>query len=327
MKHLIVKLGALGDVILATALIRHLQQVRPDVEYTLLTSPAFAPLFTGWKGLEVEAVPRHGAANMWRAIRFMRRGGFRRVYDFQSNDRTGLMVAVSGIPERVGNHPRFPYTHHPATSYRSEIHIFDRMNQVLESAGIPAAAPSPYLPPSEADRERVAEWMSARNLSRGGFVLCHSAASARWTSKRWPHFAELARRLESRGLRVVWVGAGEDAPINRSLARESGIDATDAFSILQLAELGRHARFAVTNDSGPMHVLSASGIPVFAFFGPTDWLKSHALGQSAHVMHSDLSCSPCYQGLCPRGDTRCLSDIGVEVLLQKLESMNLLEIM
>ena len=63
-----------------------------------------------------------------------------------------------------------------------------------------------------------------------------------------------------------------------------GIDATAVFSVTQLAIIGSRARFALTNDSGPMHVLSASGIPVFALFGPSDWRRNHALGQAARVL-------------------------------------------
>ena len=325
MRHLVIKLGALGDVILATALIRRLLEARPEVAYTLLTTPAFAPLFAGWSGLEVVAIPRHGARNMWRAVRFMRRGGFSRVYDFQSNDRTGLMIALSGIPERVGNHPRFPYTHHPPTVYRSEIHIFERMNQVLASAGIPPAEPRPHLPPTESDRAHVAAWLAAHDLHPGGFVLCHAGASARWPSKRWPHFAALARRLEREaGLPVVWLGAGEDAEGNRALATEAGIDATGAFSIVQLAEIGRMARFAVTNDSGPMHVLSASGIPVFAFFGPTNWVKNHALGQAERVLRHPVECSPCHRGVCPpeKGHA-CLAELALETVWERLRTEHL----
>jgi ADP-heptose:LPS heptosyltransferase len=43
----------------------------------------------------------------------------------------------------------------------------------------------------------------------------------------------------------------------------------------------------VTNDSGPMHALSAAGIPVFGLFGPSDWRRNHALGQAQHVIACD----------------------------------------
>jgi len=53
--------------------------------------------------------------------------------------------------------------------------------------------------------------------------------------------------------------------------------------------LGQHALFAITNDSGPMHILSCSGVPVYAFFGPTNWRRNHAIGQAKHVITQEQS--------------------------------------
>ncbi|WJW75270.1 glycosyltransferase family 9 protein [Thiohalobacter sp. IOR34] len=325
MRTLIVKLGALGDVVIATALIRRIQQSLVDDELWLLTTPAFAPLFEHWPGLRVQAFPRKGAGNMFRALRWLRSMRFDRLFDLQSNDRSSLLVALSGVPERIGNLPRFPYTRHPPDWYRSETHIFERMNEVLVSAGLPPAEPRPWLPASDADRQRVDDWLAAQGLAERPLALLHAGASPRWPSKCWPYYAELGERLAQAGLGVVWVGAGEDAGLNATLAKRAGVDATDAFSIVQLAELGRRARFAVTNDSGPMHILSAAGIPLFAFFGPTRWVKNHALGQAERVLRHPVECSPCQRGTCPpeRGHA-CLAGIGVDEVLARLEAEGLL---
>ena len=135
----------------------------------------------------------------------------------------------------------------------------------------------------------------------------------------------LAQRLEESGVRVVWLGAGHDAPRNRALSQHAGIDATDAFGVRELAELGRHALFAVTNDSGPMHVLSAAGIPVYAFFGPTNWRRNHALGQADRVLGHPVDCSPCSLGVCPpeRGHA-CLAGVTAEAVLARLSSDGLI---
>jgi len=83
---------------------------------------------------------------------------------------------------------------------------------------------------------------------------------------------------------IIWIGAGYDADVNRRLAAIHGIDATDTFSIAQIAEIARKARFALANDSGPMHAMAAAEIPVFGFFGPSAWRRNHALGQATRVL-------------------------------------------
>lgn len=325
MKVLIIKLGALGDIVMATSLIRRIQAAQPDADLHLLTSPAFAPLFADWPGLAVTGFPRKGVGNMIRALRWIRSQGFTRVYDLQSNDRSGVLCALSGIPERIGNHPRFPYTHHPVDVYRGQCHIFTRMNQVLASAGLEPADPSPWLPIDAAGQATVSDWLARHGLEGRAFALLHAAASPRWPSKCWPHFADLAARLEQAGLRCIWIGAGEDAVINRELAVTAGIDASNDFDIRELAELGRQARFAITNDSGPLHILSAAAIPVYAFFGPTDWRRNHALGQEGRVFCLEVDCSPCSLGVCPpEQGHRCLQGLSAAAVIRRLREDGLL---
>ena len=284
MSVLIIKFGALGDVVMATPLIERIQANHPDAECTLLTSLAFRDLFADWPALRVQAVDRHGVTAFFRTLRWLRSGSFARLYDLQSSDRSGWLCALCGVPERIGNHPRYPYTHHPDTAYRGQCHIFERMNEVLASASVAPASPTPSLPVSDADRVHVDQWLGRQQLQSKDIVLLHAGASAQRPEKRWPYFDTLAEQLTARGCAVVWIGAADDRVINAALAAKVGVDATDAFSITQLAELGRRGRFAVTNDSGPMHILSCAGIPVYALFGPSNWRRNHAIGQAANVI-------------------------------------------
>jgi len=79
--------------------------------------------------------------------------------------------------------------------------------------------------------------------------------------------------------------------------------------------------FAICNDSGPMHLLSLSGIPVHAFFGPTDWRRSHALGQQEHVLINPVPCSPCFLNVCPpERRHECLADISPDRVFARLQA-------
>jgi ADP-heptose:LPS heptosyltransferase len=283
-KILIIKFGALGDIILATPLLRGILGHHRGDAVTLLTSPAFAPLFQDWPGLSVEARPRRGLVAFWRTLCWIRAQGFSRLIDLQSNDRSGLLSALSGIPERIGNHPRFPYHRHPPDRYTGQCHAYERLNQVLQAGGMPPAAGPPDLPAPAPVQGQIRDWLAMHGLSPGAYVLLHAGSSHRHAGKRWPYYGELAESLAARGLTPVWIGGREDRELNRALAQRQGLDATGLFSILELAELGRHAAFAVTNDSAPMHILACSGIPVYGLFGPTDWRRTHALGQAQHVI-------------------------------------------
>ena len=95
---LIVKLGALGDVIIATPVIRAIQRAEQGKTIWLLTTPAFAPIFAHWPGLQVKSYPRKGLLAVAQALWWIRRQRFQRVYDLQGNDRSRVLCAISGIP-------------------------------------------------------------------------------------------------------------------------------------------------------------------------------------------------------------------------------------
>ena len=278
---LIIKLGALGDAVMAAGLVERILRHHAPRRCILLTSPTYAGLFPG---LELKTFDRSSLRSTLATVLWIRRQKFRRVYDLQSNDRTGVMCGLSGIPERVGNHPRFPYNLHPESRYAGQCHIHDRMLEVLEAAGVSTDAVVPCLRPSAQDREKVHAWLHERDLADRKLVIMHAGASARRPEKRWPHFRNLAVSLAQRGFLTVWAGGEEDRHTNAALARVTGVDASATFSFMQLVALTEHAQFAVTNDSGPMHLLACGSIPVYGLFGPSDWRRNHAVGQRDRVL-------------------------------------------
>ncbi len=281
---LIIKLGALGDLVMATGLVERILRHHAPRRCILLTGPTYGELFASRPGLELKTFDRSSLRSTLATVQWLRRQRFRRVYDLQSNDRTGVMCSLSGIPERVGNHPRFPYNIHPQSRYTGQCHIHARMLEVLAAAGISADKVVPCLYPSAADREKVDVWLRERNLTDRKLVIMHSGTSARHPEKCWPHFRELAVSLAESRFLTVWAGGEDDRHTNAALARVTGADATGAFSFLQLVALTARAQFAVTNDSGPMHLLACGSIPVYGLFGPTDWRRNHAVGQRDRIL-------------------------------------------
>lgn len=323
-RTLIIKVGALGDVVLCTPQIARILEQHAAV--WLLTAPAFAPLFAGHPRLKVVSFPRHGARALWAALRWVRRQQFTTVYDLQGSDRSRALTLLSGATKRVGLAPRWLYTHSPPHDDVRE-HVFPRLNRLIEAAGLTAAEPCPGLWPAASEHAQVQEQLARAGLADRAIAVLHAGSSARWPSKRWPsgHFIELARGIEAAGIRVIWIGGPDEVELNRALAAQVGCDLTGAFSIPGLAELARLARFAVVNDSGPMHLLSAAGIPVYAFFGPTDWRRSHAVGQRERVLTHAVECSPCHLTECPPARQHaCLALVTPEQVLERLRSDGLL---
>lgn len=319
---LIIKLGALGDVVMATSFIRRLQQHHDKDEIHLLTSDTFAPIFQDWPNLNVTAFPRKGFKATLSTLCWMRGNRFDRIYDLQSNDRSRLFCVFSKASVCVGNHAGYPYQLHPEAPYTGQCHIFNRMNEIMASADVEPAEEQVYLPISNEKKEEVLGWLKQQQLLDAPFTIIHAGASAKHPKKCWPYFDQIANKLIEQGIKTVWIGGKEDKAAIRKLMPESGIDACQLFSINQLAELARHARFAITNDSGPMHALSGSGIPVFSFFGPTNHLRNHALGQKQSVitLQSDK-----VRGKSIVGPEARLDSISCDQALQHIHTQGLLD--
>jgi lipopolysaccharide heptosyltransferase II len=139
----------------------------------------------------------------------------------------------------------------------------------------------------------------------------------RWTNKRWPveSYAAAARKLaeENPALRFSILGSREDALLGETIAKAVPgrcLDLTGALSLPQMVEWIRACRLMITNDTGPMHVAAALGIPVTGVFGPTEPARTGPYGQVEQAIRASLPCVPCMRDSCRhRPEMECLTSI------------------
>ena len=197
MKILIIKLGALGDVIISTSIIEKILNHHKNDNIYLLTTSPFKNLFNNIKNLTVVSYERQGFINLIKTIFWIRKEKFKKIYDLQSNDRSGIYCALSGVSFCAGNHPRFPYDVHPTKKYKGECHSFERLNQIIISAGISPAQPEPSLPAPPSVVSKVSNWLKEKKLKQNNFIIMHAGSSNKHIKKRWPYFKELALILKN----------------------------------------------------------------------------------------------------------------------------------
>lgn len=138
-------------------------------------------------------------------------------------------------------------------------------------------------------------------------------------SKRWPwlRFAELATALRRQipGVRELIVAGPKEVWLAVRVHEESGklhpVVGPD-LDLPGLAGVLVHLDLLVTNDSGPMHLAAALGVPCVALFGPTDPRRTRPLGPAHQVLTLDRWCAPCFRRRCPLVHHRCLRDVPVE---------------
>jgi heptosyltransferase-2 len=241
--------------------------------------------------------------------------------------RSALLPFLARVPERIGyatDGRAALLTHaigHPAATSH-QLRDYDRL---LASRGVPPDTDPPSLPipPNAAERARRA--VAAAGLPGGAPLVLLAPGAASGSIKRWPaqQFAALADLLAERGvLSGIVVGPGEER-LGEAVSRRArhrpvvlGVD----LDPVELGALLRHARVVVSNDSGPMHLAAAVGVPVVAFFGPTDPGRTAPSGAPVRILDRYLFCSPCFLRRCPYAH-ECMEELTPEMALEAVESL------
>ncbi len=292
---LVIKLGALGDFVQAAGPMRRIRSAHPDARLTLLTTPLYADLARAlgvFDAVDEGGRPR-GLLQHLALARRLRAGRHQRVYDLQTSGRSSAYRRLlwPRAPQWSGIAPGASHPH--ADPARDLQHTLERQAGQLKDAGIwpdaptaPGSAPAPDLSDlvSEAD-------VPARFGLAAPYALLAPGASPLRPGKRWPAegFAALARALAAEGLAAAVVGGPAEADLGRELAAGAGaLDLVGRTSFTDLLALGRGAALAVANDTGPAHLLAASGAPVLVLFsGESDPALCAPRGARVRVLRRD----------------------------------------
>jgi len=263
---LIIKLGALGDFIQALAPVPAIRRHHHGARLSLLTTRRYAE-FARQTGLfdEILVDRRPGWTDLkgWLALRrTLRCGGFDRVYDFQTSDRSNFyfrMLWPGPRPEWSGTAPRCSHPH--ANLGRDRQHTMDRQAEQLLMAGIYPVPPAPALPVAG----RIPAVLAGRR-----FALLIPGSSPRHPAKRWPaqRYGELARGLREAGYLPVVVGVAGEEVAGRTICGicPETVDLIGRTDVVELAALAQTAVLTIGNDTGATHVAAAGGHPVVVLF-------------------------------------------------------------
>lgn len=281
---LVIRLGALGDLVLSSGPFRAIRDHHPDARIVLLTSAPYEDLARagGWfDEIWIDERPSWWQfAAMRRLAARLREGGFARVYDLQTSDRSSGYYRLFRRPRPEWSGIARGASHPHANPRRDAMHTVERQADQLHMAGIE------HVPPP--DLSGIAADVSAFGLPADYALLVPGSAPHR-PEKRWPagRYGELAGRLRARGLTPVLIGGpAEQAELAAIAAAQRGIvDLCGRTDFAQIAMLGRGARVAVGNDTGPMHLIATAGCPsIVLFSGASDPALTAPRGLAVQVL-------------------------------------------
>ncbi|MGA2742252.1 MAG: glycosyltransferase family 9 protein [Bryobacteraceae bacterium] len=277
---LVVRLGAMGDIVHALPAAASLKHSFPGWQVAWVVEPRWAPLLEGNPFVDrVVLLDRRTGAGLARFWRELRDGRFDFAVDFQGLLKSAL-VACAARTDRIYGFDRTVVRESLAALFYSDkvaarsIHRVDRNLDLAAAAGASTALHSFPLPAGRAEGE----------LPSGAFVLASPLSG--WRSKQWPldYYARLAQRLRREaGVQLVLNGPPGERD---ALTGVAGVADTvlHLSSVEGLIDATRRAAAIVGVDSGPLHVAAALGRPGVAIFGPTDPAQTGPYGGTFTVL-------------------------------------------
>jgi heptosyltransferase-1 len=275
---LVVRLGAMGDIIHTLPAVRALKLGHPDFRLVWVVEPKWAPLVEENPFVDrVLLLRRDSLAGLLASLRALRETSYDFAVDFQGLLKSALVTYAAHAGRVFGFDASQVRERAAALFYSRKIvspaaHVVDRNLDLAAAAGAAAAHPPIFpIPPGRPEG----------SLPPGDFVLASPLAG--WGSKQWPlaNYRALAARLQSElGIPLVLNGPPGVpwGPIDPAIPHYSTLPG--------LIHATRRATAVLGVDSGPLHLAAALAKPGVALFGPTDPGRNGPYGGSLRVLRN-----------------------------------------
>lgn len=310
---LIVRLGAMGDILHAMPAVRRLRAIFPKSAIAWVIESRWSELLRSRPDARgrSEQQPLVDFVHMvdtrkWRknllsgdnrkqalaALREVRQRKYDIAIDLQGAIKSAAVAKLSGAPVRYGFADAWEqpasllYTKKIRTAHT---HVVERNLDLAMSLGdVPAPDASIELLP-KVESDLVTKKLSAVGLSVAFAILNPGAG---WGAKQWPpdRYAEVARALGKDGTRsLINFGPGEESLAKIVEDKAEGHAIAAQFTISELIAVTRRASLFIGGDTGPLHLAAALKVPMVALFGPTDPARTGPYGTRSIVLRDPSS--------------------------------------
>ncbi len=286
---LIIKLSALGDFIQSLGAMAAIRKHHPAAKLHLQSTKPFEK-FAKECGYFDEVIidnrPKTlDIAGWFKLAKTLRSYNFTRVYDLQNNDRVKLYYHLFATPKPqwIGHLPHG--SHFNPAAKAKEIHAFDRNALSLDLVGI-----------KNVEIDTLA-WMQSDitrfPLTKPYILLVPGCAPTR-PEKRWPadNYAQIATALSQQGFQPVIIGTNDEKEATDTIANAcpSALNLTGQTNLYDIVTLARTSAGAIGNDTGPMHMIGATGTPCLVLFSAFSNPIKHAPkgNKVAVIQHAPL---------------------------------------
>jgi lipopolysaccharide heptosyltransferase II len=333
-KILMIKLGAVGDLVMASSFFDQARKQFPNSDITLLTGKYSYESIRN--NLSIDRFIRVDDKALYRGAPFARiKEVLRIILDLRKENFDlafimhrawpfNLLIFICGIPCRVGfsrGREGFSLTHRavPRTSRNERENYLD----LLRVLGMEAQYEGSYYFVSEKENLQGQGFVEKLGLQEGEKLIAVAPGGGKnvkleMPNKRWPkdYYIDLIKKLNSEiPCKIILFGSADERDLIKDIRNElpQCYGATN-LSLGEVASIFKECSLFIGNDSGPLHIASAMSTPTLSFYGPTnpkDWAPP---GETNITLYKNVECSPCYDnGKFPEcHHLNCLYSISVE---------------
>jgi heptosyltransferase-1 len=328
MNILIVRLGALGDIVHAVPAAAALRHAFPDARIDWLVEARHRPMVDLVSIIDRAVVLERPSIAAWIDVaRRLREVRYDAAVDFQGLMKSAVLARASGARRVIGfsiwhlrekgARPFYSETCRDTLIERAD-HIVRRNLALLRNLGV--NDPTIRFPLADVRSGALDEIHSALG-GEHPFALINPGAA--WPNKRWPpeRFGEVAAFLRDvRGLPsfVLW-GPGEEGLAGAVVERSNGAArAAPPTRLADLVALSRAASLMVSGDTGPLHIAAAVGTPTVSLFGPTDPQRNGPWSPDDLAVSRYGVCGCHYERRCRKAEW-CLESVDVPEVTAALQ--------
>lgn len=322
----------IGDSILALPAIESVSKNFPDAQIWVVAKEWAKDIFSSIDHIQgVQVLPD---LTSWNSLRHTAKQLSRMSFDagllLTNSFGSALLFYLAKIPQRWGYSrdgrqvlltEKVPKKKDEESAH----HIYYYLN-LISGLGLKPCSPKLSLPVSAEDSQSAESFLDSFNINLNKRLFIINPGAYYGPAKRWPvsKYSQLAILLQEKfDAEILIIGSPQELSLAESIAdsmKKKPCILAGKTSLRQLIGIIGQSGLCVTNDSGPMHMANALGVPTVALFGPTDPTVTGPFQEPSIFIKKDVPCWPCSYRECPF-DHRCMMNIPTQEVLEACEKL------
>ena len=315
-KLLIIPQNWLGDIVMSQTLLKRVKSENPNTEIDILVNSTFKSLVERMPEISKAVIldSRHKELGLLKRLNLARRikGNYDQSIVLSRSIKSALIPYFAKIPIRTGelgesryilinDLKKFTKEDRRKTAFRY-VSMFSKKEEVLDEK---------YYPSLQSDPENIKILSDKYKLNLDKKIIIFAPGAAFGPSKMWPveKFKELGEKL-NKDFFILILGSNNEKNIgDKIVTNKNMINLCGETTITDAVDLIHISEFCVSNDSGLMHLASATNTKSISIYGATSPELTPPLTINKEIHYRGISCSPCFEKKCKYGHYNCLVEI------------------